>query len=100
MNTSKPITVFVKRDKSAFIASVGLSEYTSLVSSTAAAQMAAAHYFGVPRELIDLLPTGPHTLIASVKPAGSPVAWGLLVSALVWAGIAALCWAVWTEAAR
>ena len=45
-------TVFVKRDKSAYIASVGLYEVHSVLSSTAAAQTAAAKYFGVPRELI------------------------------------------------
>lgn len=95
MNTAKTITVFVRRDKSAYIASVGTSEHTSLVSSTVAAQVAAAHHFGVPRELIDLLPTGPHTLIASVKPTGSPVAWGLLVGCIAASGVVALCWVIW-----
>lgn len=95
MNTGKTFTVFVRRDKSAFIANCGLSEYTSFVSSTLAAQMAAALAFGVPRERIDLLPTGPHTLIASVKPTGSPVAWGLLVGGVTAGAVVAICWAIW-----
>lgn len=95
MNTAKTITVFVKRDKSAYIASVGLEEYTSYVSSTVAAQIAAGRYYGVPRELIDLLPTGPHTMIASVKRPCSPIAWGLLLAGSAAATLVALCWALW-----
>ena len=95
MNTGKTLTVFVRRDKSAFIASVGLSEYTSVVSSTVAAQMAAAHAFGVPRERIDLLPTGPHTLIASVKRTGNAFAWDLLAFGVTMAATAAICWTIW-----
>lgn len=95
MNASKSITVFVRRDKSAWIASVGMCESTSQHSSTYAARIAAAHHFSVPMERIELLPTGPHTLIASVKPAGSPIAWGLLTACMAAAALVVVLWIVW-----
>lgn len=95
MNAGKSITVFVRRDKSAWIASVGLSEHTSFHSSTCAARIAAAHHFTVPVERIELLPTGPHTLMATVQPAGSPIAWGVLTACLSAAALSTVLVIVW-----
>jgi len=88
--TIRTVTVFVLREPDGFHGFAESKEAIHPNSSRLASRLAAARFFGVPEEKVELRPTGMLTMEASVRQPMPAAAWDFLAVALVALGMVLL----------